>query len=250
MAETYDEFGTGYGRVRRDDPAIGARIRAALGDVRSVVNIGAGTGSYEPADLAVTAVEPSAKMIDQRPAGSAPVIQAGAEVLPFEDDSFDAAMAVLTIHHWPDVQAGLDEMLRVTRRRIVIVAFEPDPLAELWISAEYFPEMGDLKRGPGADSREIASMLPSCETSAIPVSRHCSDLFFAALWARPELFLEDEVVSPMWVWQTISAESREAGRRRLARDLESGEWDRRYGHLRQLDQLDVGLRLLTLEKPV
>lgn len=243
----YDRIGIGYGNVRREDPAIARRIRTGLGDAASVVNIGAGAGSYEPRDLEVTAVEPSAGMISQRPAGSAPVIQAAATSLPFEDGSFDAAMAVLTVHHWGDIEKGLAEMIRVTRHRAVIVAFEPSPLAELWIAADYFPEILALKRGPGADSRELLGLLPGAKAEPIPVPRECRDLFFAALWGRPELFLEDGVVNPMWVWSAISATGRAQGRQRLAEELESGEWDRKYGRYRELEELDVGLRLLTLE---
>ncbi|MCB0869515.1 MAG: methyltransferase domain-containing protein [Solirubrobacterales bacterium] len=247
MSSQYDEIGSGYGQVRREDPRIREVIHASIGDASSVVNIGAGAGSYEPADREVTAVEPSAEMISQRPPGLAPAVQAAAEALPFEDDSFEAAMAVLTVHHWSDARKGLDEMIRVASRRILIVAFEPDPLIELWIAADYFPAIQELKSEPGADSREIVSMLPGSEAEVIPVPRDCSDLFFAALWGHPEMFMDDGIVGPMWVWQEMSEIAREAGRQRLAADLENGEWDRKYGQLRQLDELDVGLRLVKLE---
>jgi ubiquinone/menaquinone biosynthesis C-methylase UbiE len=142
---TYDRIGVGYGAHRHGDPRIAARIVAALGDARSVVNVGAGAGSYEPSDREVMAVEPSAEMISQRPAGSAPVVQASAETLPFADNSFDAAMGVLTAHHWADLRAGLDEMQRVARQRIAMVAFDPEALEDLWITADYFPAMLELK---------------------------------------------------------------------------------------------------------
>ncbi len=248
MTETYDRIGPGYGLVRREDPGIASLIRDALGDARSLVNVGAGAGSYEPRDLSVTAVEPSSEMIAQRPDGAAPVVQASAESLPFEDGSFDAAMAIQTVHHWPDAQAGLDEMIRVARKRVLVVAFDPDLLHDLWISADYFRGIIDLKDRPKADSKEFVRMLPGAGSRPIPVARECSDLFFAALWARPELFLEDDIVNPMWVWQAIPVGPRDAGRRRLAEELESGEWDRKYGHLRGQDELDVGLRLITLDK--
>jgi hypothetical protein len=244
---TYDRIGVGYAEHRRDDPRIAARIEAALGEARTIVNVGAGAGSYEPRDRAVTAVEPSAEMISQRPAGSAPVVQASAESLPFGDDSFDAAMGVLTAHHWADLSAGLNEMQRVARLRIAMVAFDPEALEELWITADYFPAMLELKRPSGAGSRELAALLPSTTTSPLPVPRDCADHFFAALWARPELLFDDEIVRPMWVWQGISEEARQAGRKRLAADLESGAWERRYGHLRRAQELDVGLRLVVSE---
>jgi SAM-dependent methyltransferase len=240
----YDRIGIGYGKARRADPRIAARIDAALGDARSVLNVGAGAGSYEPGDREVTAVEPSAEMIAQRPTGAAPVVQASAEELPFEDDSFDAAMAVLTVHHWADLGAGLSEVRRVTRRRIVVVTFDPGVLAGLWIVRDYFPEMLGLKRRSPATSAELAAVLAATTSVPIPVPRDCTDHFFAALWARPEMLFDDEVVRPMWVWQSISEGARRAGRERLAADLDSGAWDERHGHLRKAPELDVGLRLM------
>ena len=244
---TYDRIGVGYREHRRGDPLIAARIEQALGEARSVVNVGAGAGSYEPPDREVTAVEPSAEMISQRPAGAAPVVQASAESLPFGDGSFDAAMGVLTAHHWTDLSAGLSEMQRVARQRIVMVAFDPEALESLWITADYFPAMLELKRPSGAGSRELAAMLPATTTSPLPVPRNCADHFFAALWGRPEMLFDDEVTRPMWVWQGISEQARQAGRQRLAADLESGAWERRYGRLRRQIELDVGLRLVVSE---
>lgn len=243
----YDRIGRGYGDQRRADPRIAARIHAALGDARSVVNVGAGTGSYEPADREVTAVEPSAEMIAQRPPRAAAVVQANAESLPFDDDSFDAALAVLTAHHWSNLDRGLSEMQRVARRRTVIVTFDSEALEALWIAADYFPEILGLHRPAGASSRNLIAMLPQARSSPLPVPRNCTDHFFAALWARPELLFDDEVVRPMWVWQSISEEARRAGRERLAADLRSGAWEARYGHLREVDDLDVGLRLIVSE---
>jgi len=250
MSETtYDRIGSGYGPNRRADSRIAALIDAALGDAASVVNVGAGTGSYEPVGREVVAVEPSETMISQRPPDAAPVFRAGAEALPFDDDSFDAGLAVLTAHHWPDLDRGVAEMLRVVRRRIVMVAFDTDALADLWISADYFPEILSLKRPDGADSQGLARRLPNPMVTPIPVPRDCTDLFFAAVWARPELLLDESVVSPMWVWQSISDSAREAGRARLASDLESGAWDQRYGFLRGKAELDVGLRLVSSDLP-
>lgn len=248
MTETaYDRIGRGYGKFRRGDPRIAARIDEVLGDAQSVLNVGAGAGSYEPSDREVTAVEPSAEMIAQRPAGSAAVVQASAESLPFDDDSFDAATAILTAHHWANLSAGLNEMQRVARLRVVMVAFDSEALEDLWITADYFPEMLKLRRPAGASSRDLVTMLPAATSSPLPVPRDCTDHFFAALWARPELLLDEEVVRPMWVWQSISEESRRAGREQLAADLESGAWEERYGYLRKESELDVGLRLVVCE---
>jgi SAM-dependent methyltransferase len=243
----YDRLGRGYSRVRRPDPRIAAQIDAALGDAQTVLNVGAGTGSYEPEEREVTAVEPSAEMIGQRPNGSAPAVQASAEDLPFADGSFDASMAVLTAHHWADLDAGLAEMQRVSRERIVIVAFDPEALADLWIARDYFPEMLSLKRRSGASSGDLMARLPESTSVPIPVPRDCTDLFFAALWARPEMLFDEQVVRPMWVWQSISEEARRGGRERLAADLESGIWEERHGHLRERRELDVGLRLVLSE---
>jgi SAM-dependent methyltransferase len=232
--------------VRRPDPRIAARIDAALGDARTVLNVGAGTGSYEPEGREVTAVEPSAEMIGQRPPGSAPAIQASAENLPFAERSFDASLAVLTAHHWADLGAGLAEMRRVSQERVVIVTFDPEALAELWIARDYFPEMLTLKRRSGATSRELTKLLAGATTEPIAVPRDCTDQFFAALWARPEKLLDEEVLKPMWVWQSISEQARRDGREQLEADLESGAWEQRYGHLRALPSLDVGLRLVSI----
>jgi SAM-dependent methyltransferase len=243
----YDRIGVGYSRTRRADPRIAARIVEGLGDARTVLNVGAGTGSYEPGDREVTAVEPSREMIAQRPIGAAPVVQASAEMLPFAGDRFDAAMAVLTVHHWTDVAAGLREMRRVARRRIVVVAFDPTALRDLWITRDYFPAMLELERRSRGSAEALAEDLEGARSEPLPVPSDCSDLFFAALWARPEMLFDEEAVRPMWVWQGISERARADGRERLAADLESGAWEERYGQLRQLGELDVGLRLVTAE---
>jgi SAM-dependent methyltransferase len=239
MAEAlYDRIGQGYARTRRSDPQISKALDKALGDAESVLNVGAGAGGYEPDDREVTAVEPSAEMIAQRPPGAAPAVQASAEALPFDDDSFDAAMALMTVHHWPDLAAGLAELRRVARRRIVILTSDPAPADGLWIT-NYF---AGAPRGDRVD--RLATLAPDATVTPVPVPRDCTDLFFWALWARPELFLDDQVVQSMWVWNTLSAADRKEGRERLAADLADGSWDRRYGQLRETDELDVGVRLV------
>jgi RimJ/RimL family protein N-acetyltransferase len=242
----YDTLGRGYAVTRRADPRIAAIVERGLGDARSVVNVGAGAGSYEPVERVVTAVEPSATMIAQRPSDAAPVVQAGAEDLPFEDGSFDAAMAVLTAHHWQDLDRGLAEMRRVARRRVVLVSFDPGPLRELWFVRDYFPAVIGL-HADRVSSETLATKLPPGRIGPVPVPRDCADLFFAALWARPEMVFDDEVVGPMWVWSRLPEEARTEGRRLLAEDLESGAWAERNAELLDLGELDVGLRLVTLE---
>jgi len=174
-------------------------------------------------------------------------VQASAEALPFEADSFDAALAVLTVHHWADLEAGLAEMRRVTRQRLVIVTFDPEALAELWIVRDYFPGMLGLKRQSPITSGGLAARLPRASVLPLPVPRDCGDHFFAALWARPEMLFDDRVMRPMWVWNRLSEEERRDGRERLAADLASGAWEQRNGRLLELDELDVGLRIVVSE---
>jgi SAM-dependent methyltransferase len=244
----YDRIGLGYTKARRADPRIAARVEAALGDARTVLNVGAGAGSYEPAGLEVTAVEPSEVMIAQRPPGAGPAVQASAEDLPFDDDSFDAAMAMITAHHWPDAPAGMREMMRVARRRVVVLTFDPEPLRDLWLVTEYFPRALELHAKAMIPMDEQAGMLGgkvSIET--VPVPNGCTDGFFCALWDRPELHLDPEVRRGSSVWHLMAPEETERGLEALRADLESGRWDERHGHLREAPELDVGLRLLVAE---
>jgi SAM-dependent methyltransferase len=239
MAEAlYDRIGHGYAQARRPDPRIQAAIEAGLGDAASVLNVGAGTGGYEPADREVTAVEPSAEMIAQRAADAAPVVQASAEALPFDDDSFDAAMALQTVHHWPDMEAGLAEMRRVARGPVVILTNSRGRGDGLWLD-DYFPGVPQ-----GGRAERVAEFFGDATVTPVPVPRDCTDLFFFALWGRPELFLDDEVVQSMWIWNVMDPMARDAGRARLAADLADGTWDQRHGALRETDALDVGLRLV------
>jgi SAM-dependent methyltransferase len=240
----YDRIGRTYGAIRQADPRFAAQIWRALGDARSVVNVGAGTGSYEPPDREVVAVDPSEVMIAQRPPGSAPAVQGVAEALPFEDDSFDAAMAILTLHHWTDVEAGLAEMMRVARRRVVVVGFDSDLWEEQWMVRDYLPEIETgLSPSYPSVSRVLAALPPATvETLLCP--NDCTDRMFATLWARPEQYLDPRVRAATSAWDLLPPEVSARALGALARDLESGEWDRRYGHLRTTPEWDVGLRLI------
>jgi len=240
-------MGLNYSEFRRPDPRIEAAIWSALGDARSVVNVGAGTGSYEPTDREVVAVEPSPVMIAQRPAGAAPAIEGVAEALPIEDKSVDAAMGVLTIHHWRDFDAGLAEMRRVARRRIVLLTIDVDVVAEAWIVKDYFPTAADLDREVMPSMAEIEAKLPGASLEVVPVPRGCLDGFSIAVWDRPELILDPEVRRATSTWHRMSAEEVERGIERLRADLESGRWDEKYGHLRSQPELDIGLRLVCEE---
>jgi SAM-dependent methyltransferase len=243
----YDRIGLGYSAVRRPEPRIAAQLEAALGDAKTVLNVGAGTGSYEPGDREVTALEPSREMIAQRPSGSAPVAQGVAEDLPFEDGSFDAAMAIITIHHWNDVATGLAEMVRVARRRVVVLTFDPAPIEDLWIVRDYFPWAFDNHAAVMPPVGELAAMLPGAEIATVPTPARCADGFFIALWDRPELLLDPNVRRASSSMHQIPPEEVERGVAKLSADLESGRWDERHGHLRELPELDIGLRLVTVE---
>jgi len=239
MRARYDTIGINYADLRRPDPRIGAAIDLALGDARTVINVGAGTGSYEPATRQVTAVEPSIEMIRKRPPSAAPVVQAGADSLPFADDSFDAAMAILTIHHWPDKLAGLREMMRVTRGPIVLLTF--DPAHRPWLT-EYLPELVELDERQMPPLSAYAGWLGEVSIEPVLVPQDCTDGFLYAYWARPEAYLDARIRSGSSSFWSIGG--LEEGMARLEQDLGSGEWDRRYGHLRDAASYDAGYRLV------
>jgi SAM-dependent methyltransferase len=245
----YDSIGRSYAGIRRPDPRLAERIWRALGDARSVVNVGAGAGSYEPPDRDVTAVEPSEVMIAQRSPEAAPVVQATAESLPFPDDSFDAAMAVLTVHHWEDLERGLDELRRVARDRVVVVSYDPKLEGDLWIVRDYLPEVAaDFEQWLPSIDRLVAALGPATvETLSVP--NDCTDRMFATLWARPEDYLDPAVRAATSVWHALPPDLSERALRALADDLASGAWDARHGHLRAEPEWDVGLRLISYTSP-
>jgi len=240
--DRYDGIGRSYTHTRREDPRLASRIHAALGPARTVVNVGAGTGSYEPRDRAVIAVEPSAVMIAQRPPGSAPVVQAVAENVPVGTRSVDAAMALWTIHHWTSPARGLAELRRIAAT-IVVVA--PSILLnELWLSSEYFPAMTRTRR-PEIQPERIADALGgNARIEPLPVPRDCTDGFGEAYWARPEAYLDPAVRAGMSAFTLLTRAETEPGLRRLAADLRSGAWDAKHGHLRDLAELDCGHRMI------
>jgi len=243
----YDEIGVNYSDFRRADPRIEARVWAALGDARSVVNVGAGTGSYEPSDREVVAIEPSSLMIAKRPADAAPALQGVAEALPLDDRSVDAAMAIFTIHHWNDLNAGLAEMRRVARKRIVLLTIDAAKNAEVWTLANYFPEAMVLEEEAMPSIASLEASLPEATIETVPMPSRCRDEFTSALWDRPELFLEPATLRASSLWHRLPPEVIERGQERLRADLESGRWDEKYGHLRSLPELDIGLRLVRAE---
>lgn len=242
----YERHGRTYAQHRRPDPRIAARIHAALGDARTVLNVGAGTGSYEPSDRQVLAVEPSATMRAQRPLDAAPAIDARAEALPFDDGAFDAAMACVTIHHWSPAEAGLAELRRVSRGPVVVFTFELESLPA-W-QLEYLREgvERELPRFPAMD--DIAAALGGgTSVERIPTPGDCTDGFFEAFWRRPERLLDPEVRSAQSVWALLEPGVEERIVDRLVVALESGAWDAEHGHLRERDSFDGALRLVVSE---
>src|SRR5277367_5548047 len=243
-AQFYDTIGATYTVTRRTEPRIAARTWAALGDARTVLNVGAGTGSYEPPDRDVTSVEPSAVMRAQRPAGAAPCVAAAAERLPFEDQSFDAAMAVSTVHHWPDPIAGLRELRRVARRVVVFTHDDTDNgwLSRFWLSRDYLPEVADITIGRPSLSEQAAAI--GARTEPVLVPWDCADGFFEAYWRRPEAYLDDHVRRGVSVWARVGPECEQRAVRSLRADLASGRWAERNRDLIALDAAELGLRLL------
>jgi hypothetical protein len=242
MGLLYDSIGKGYTSARQEDPRIRARIHAALGDAHTVVNVGAGTGSYEPADREVVAVEPSETMIAQRPPGSAPVVRAYAEDLPFDDGAFDAAMVVLSDHHWQGHERGLAELRRVARR-VVIFTWEPATARETWVVRDYFSCFEELI--PDGYRLELTlKRLGDARQEVVPVPHDCVDGFFHAYWRRPRAYLDPAVRAGISAFALMDPGCVEEGLSRLQRDLASGEWERRNAGIRGLDELDAGYRLV------
>lgn len=244
----YDRRGAGYAAVRRPDPRIQAAVRAALGDARSVVNVGAGSGSYEPRDLDVIAVEPSAVMRAQRPPDAPAAIDGRAEALPLADGSADAALALLTVHHWDDPAAGLAELLRVARRRVVVLTWDPAFAERLWLVRDYLPEAAELDRGRFQPLEQVAAALGGARVEPVPIPHDCSDGFLGAYWRRPERYLDSEVRPGISTFHALPPGVVERALARLAAHLESGEWARRNAELLHLQELDLGYRLLVAER--
>lgn len=244
----YDTIGRGYARQRRSDPRIAALLDAALGDARSVLNVGAGAGSYEPPDRSVVAVEPSAVMLAQRPPGAAPAVKARAEALPFADRAFDAVTAILTLHHWTDRARGLAECTRVARHRVVLLTWDPAADA-FWLVNDYLPSFAEIDRRQFPPMSDYAAAFGAgvhVEVAAVPVPSDCVDGFLGAYWARPEAYLDPAVQAGI---SSFSQPGVESGLARLRADLASGAWHARHGHLLRKNALDLGYRLVVAGLP-
>ncbi len=241
----YDLIGTTYAATRTQDPRIARAIWDALGDASSVANIGAGTGNYEPRDREVVAIEPSEVMIGQRPPDAAPVIQGVAEQIPLADGCVDAAMAVLSDHHWDDCAKGLSEMQRIARRRVVVLTIDFRARVDFWLTRDYLTQYqgARLERDPGLYGLALASS--NASISPLPIPADCADGFLLSFWRRPHAYLDPGVRAGISVFHRLDQEHVAEAMQRLSDDLETGTWAERNSHLLGLDELDLGLRLIT-----
>lgn len=237
----YDKIGAEYSQSRKADPRIKSIIHGELRGAKTIINIGAGTGSYEPEDANVLAIEPSNLMISQRPKHAAVAIQASAESLAYPNNAFDLAMALLSIHHWSDVNQGLKEMKRVSKRQIIFT-WDPEH-AGFWLTQDYFPEILNIDKKIFPRLDHIQAVLGPLKLTSIPIPHDCTDCFGSAFWRRPKAYLSPSIRSAMSTFQKISTV--EKGVKKLKHDIESGLWNKRYGHLLQRESLDLGFVLLS-----
>lgn len=245
----YDASRAAYAATRRQDPRIAAAIERALGDARTVVNVGAGAGSYESPDRDVTPVEPSATMRAQRGQDAAEAIDAHAEALPFADASFDAALAVLALHHWRDPARGLKELRRVTRGPVVVLTFDPDQVGAFWLVRDYLPEAGELDRARFPTiAATVEALGGTASVERVPIPHDCRDGFLGAFWRRPERYLEPAVRPGISTFGELDPAVLERALTRLRDDLDSGRWRRRYGGLLSHSELDLGYRLIVARR--
>jgi len=243
MAQLYDEIGVGYQQRRRPDARLAAAIVDALGPAETVVNVGAGAGSYEPTDRSVVAVEPATTMIRQRRPGSAPVVQASASDLPFRDRAFGASLAILTVHHWPDRARGLGELERVARRRAVVVTWDPS-WSGFWLIDDYFPEIVELDRRIFPTIEDLRRALGPIEVRSFPIPHDCVDGFMGAYWRRPHAYLDPGVRAAISAFAKARPSWLEPGLDRLRRDLADGTWERRHARLLEQTELELGYRIV------
>ncbi|MFF4038194.1 class I SAM-dependent methyltransferase [Streptomyces sp. NPDC001816] len=244
---TYDSIGATYARTRQPDPRVAAQVHAALGNVTDVINVGAGTGSYEPRQTAL-AVEPSQVMIAQRPSGSAPAVQAVAEHLPLRDNAADAVMALLTVHHWSDLAAGIGELRRVARRRIVILTWDQHIYRErFWLVRDYLPEAAAFDDTRATPTDQLVDLLGGARQEPVRIPHDCTDGFGAAYWRRPSAYLDPRVRAGISMLAQTGEDTLAPGLTRLAEDLATGRWYTQHAELLALDTIDVGYRLLVAD---
>jgi hypothetical protein len=223
-----------------------AAVERALGDVRSVVNVGAGAGSYEPADRTLVAIEPSAQMRSQRPSAAAPCLDARAEDLPLPDASVEAAMAIYTDFHWTDPGKGMAELVRISTKRVIVVTVDRLGADRFWLTRDYLPGGNELFR----PLPSVISELPGpCEVIPVPIPHDCTDGFVHAFWRRPGHLLDDRVSSTIAMFDRLPAATVSDGLARLRADLDDGSWRTRNGGLCELEELDLGHRLVIWRHP-
>ncbi len=247
----YDNIGKSYASTRRPDPRIAEQILGTLGSTASVANIGAGTGSYEPGDREVIAVEPSATMIRQRKDGNRYLIQGSAEKLPLADQSVDTALAILTIHHWSDITAGICEMQRVARHRVVILTWDQAVWeANFWMMRDYHQHALDADRSRAISIEQLCGHFDSSDVTTVPIPHDCMDGFHGAFWRRPEAYLDPQVRAGISTYANMSSQQEQDIVNRLAADLEDGSWQKRNAELSDLEQIDLGYRLIVGKKQI
>ncbi len=247
MNTIYNAIGLDYAQLRKPDPRLAALIHSQIIGQKTVLNVGAGTGSYEPEDKELVALEPSKEMISQRPAGAAPCVGGSVENLPFPDNSFDCAMALLTLHHWRDIDHGLSELERVVTKRLVLHTWDPMATEHFWIIHDYIPELLtlDADRFPKID--ELAARFKSARIIEVPIPYDCTDGFQGAYWRRPEAYLDDHVKKGISSFQQIPHRALIRGLGKLKADLENGLWYKRYADILEKEEIDLGYRLIVAE---
>jgi SAM-dependent methyltransferase len=243
--ETYDAIGCSYSARRQPDPRLAARLDALIGRDNTVLNVGAGTGSYEPVRNGVVAVEPSTVMLSQRGSSAAPAVRAVAEALPFQDQAFDVVLAILTVHHWTDQRRGLEECARVAQDRVVILTWDPDAVG-FWLVRDYFPEILAIDRRIFPSMELLRAVFGPIDVQPLPIPCDCVDGFLGAYWQRPEAYLDEDVRAGISAFSRLASIGPQL--HRLERDVTSGNWERRNPELRQRPELDVGYRLVIAER--
>jgi SAM-dependent methyltransferase len=247
VATLYDDIGRTYSGRRQSDPRIAAAIDGALSGCESILNVGAGTGSYEQQSGRVVAIEPSRTMIMQRPADAAPVVQGCAESLPFRDGSFDAVLGIMTVHHWTDQTKGLAECARVARRRVVLLTNDFDVCATFWLF-DYIPELLSADRHLFPSIRAYKDLLGPIDIIPVPVPYDCRDGFLGAYWQRPSAYLDPLVRAGISAFSKVGPMEFQLAR--LAGEIASGAWADRHRSLLGLDALDLGYRLVVARRDV
>jgi len=243
--DAYDTIGRAYSTRRQPDPRLAARLHALIECDNTVLNVGAGSGSYEPTQCVVVAVDPSAVMLSQRAPSAAPAARAVAEALPFENNAFDVVLAILTVHHWNDQKRGLEECARVARDRVVILTWDPDADG-FWLVRDYFPEILAIDRRIFPSMQLLSAVLGPIDVQPLPIPNDCVDGFLGAYWQRPEAYLDEEVRAGISTFSRLANISPQL--ERLERDLASGNWERRNAELRHRADLDVGYRLVVAQR--